>query len=127
MRAGLAPGMSHSTTEERETDATIRAQAGGPDALLLADIAGTMERTARRWLTDFCEGDEQSVGIMICLARAESLPEARTITATATLRQIDGRRYIFAVTAVNEHHEPIASGEHERRITLRRRFAGRSN
>ena len=63
MRTGLEPGMSYSTTEGRETAESIRTLGGATPTLLLADLAGTMERTARKWLTDFCEGDEQSVGL----------------------------------------------------------------
>ena len=85
-----------------------------------------MERTARKWLTHYCEGDEQSVGIFVCVERPETLPDARQITATATLREIDGRRYVFAVSAVNEHGETVATGTHERRLILRRRYEGQA-
>jgi fluoroacetyl-CoA thioesterase len=123
MRPGLVPGMTYTTTEGRETAESIRTLGGAAPALLLADLAGTMERTARKWLTDFCEGDEQSVGVYVCIERPEALPDAHQITATATLREIDGRRYTFDITANNEHGALVASGEHERRIILRRRYA----
>jgi fluoroacetyl-CoA thioesterase len=122
MRDGLRPGMSHTTTEGRETAESIRRLGGATPVLLLADLAGTMERTARRWLTEFCEGDEQSVGVYVCIERPESCPDAHRITATATLRAIDGRRYVFDISAINESGEIVATGEHERRIILRRRY-----
>ncbi len=124
MRTGLTPGMTYTTTEGRETAETIRVLGGATPALLLADLAGTMERTARKWLTEFCEGDEQSVGVYVCIERPDTLPDAQQITATATLRRIDGRRYFFDVSAVNEHGDLAATGEHERRIILRRRYEG---
>ena len=123
MRPGLTPGMTYQTTEGRETAEAIRTLGGAEPSLLLADIAGTMERTARKWLTEFCEGDEQSVGVFVCVERLDTLPDAHQITATATLREIDGRRYLFEVSAVNEHGDVIATGTHERRIIVRRRFA----
>jgi predicted thioesterase len=122
MRTGLEPGMSFTTTEGRETAESIRTLGGATPTLLLADLAGTMERTARKWLTDFCEGDEQSVGVYVCIERPDTIPDAHQITATATLRRIDGRRYTFDITAVNEHGVTVAAGEHERRIILRRRY-----
>lgn len=122
MRDGLVPGMSYTTTEGRETAEAIRTLGGAAPALLLADLAGTMERTARRWLTEFCEGDEQSVGVYVCIERPADLPDADQITATAVLRTIDGRRYTFDISAVNERGEVVATGEHERRIILRRRY-----
>jgi fluoroacetyl-CoA thioesterase len=114
--------MSFATTEGRETAESIHTLGGAVPVLLLADLAGTMERTARKWLTEFCEGDEQSVGVYVCIERPDSLTDAVQITATAILRQIDGRRYLFDVVAVNEHGETVATGEHERRIILRRRY-----
>lgn len=124
MREGLVPGQSYTTTEGRETAEAIRTLGGAAPVLLLADLAGTMERTARKWLTEFCEGDEQSVGVYVCVERPDPLPDAEQITATAVLRAIDGRRYLFDVTAVNERGEAVGSGEHERRIILRRRYEG---
>jgi fluoroacetyl-CoA thioesterase len=91
---------------------------------MLADLAGTMERTARKWLTEYCEEEEQSVGVMVCIERAPGMPDAEQITATAVLRAIDGRRYVFDVTAVNERGEQVAGGTHERRVIQRRRFTG---
>jgi predicted thioesterase len=124
MRPGLEPGMSYTMTEGRETADAIRALAGGAPGVMLADLAGTMERTARTWLTEFCEDEEQSVGVHVCIERSTGMPDAARITATAVLRAIDGRRYFFEVTAVNERGEPVASGTHERRVILRRRFTG---
>ncbi len=123
VRPGLKPGMSYTTTEGRETAPSILAMGGGPPTYWLGDIAGTMERTARRWLSEYVEGDEQSVGVRICVRRTEPLAHGERITATATLRAVDGRRYIFDVVAVNEHGEELARGTHERRIILLRRFA----
>ena len=124
MRPGLTPGMSYTTTEGRETAGSIRALGGGVPGVMLADLAGTMERTARTWLTQFCEDEEQSVGVHVCIERVAGLPDAERITATARLREVDGRRYYFDVTATNERGESLASGTHERRIILRRRFTG---
>lgn len=122
MRDGLTPGMSYTTMEGRETADAIRMLGGAPPTLLLADLAGTMERTARKCLTEFCEGDEQSVGVYVCVERPAGLPDAEQITATAILRAIDGRRYRFDISAVNERGVLVATGEHERRIILRRRY-----
>lgn len=123
MRVGMTLGDSRSTTEERETAATIRQLGGAPDTLLIADIAGTMERTARKWLTEYCEEDEQSVGVVVEVERHPAMADARRITATATLRAVDGRRYYFDVTAVNERGEPLATGTHERRVIQRARLS----
>jgi predicted thioesterase len=125
MRPGLVPGMSHTESEGLETPAAVRAL-GPLRGLLLADLAGTMERTARRWLTGYCEEGEQTVGVEVVVEREPALPEATRITATATLAAIEGRRFLFTVTAVNEDGVLIARGRHERRLIRQDRFAQRA-
>jgi fluoroacetyl-CoA thioesterase len=122
VREGLAPGMSRSTTEGRETPDSVRRFGGAAPVLLLADIVGTMERTARKWLTEHCEDGEQTVGVRVEVERVDPPVDAQRITATATLRRIDGRRYEFDVSAVNERGDLVATGTHERRLVRLRRY-----
>ena len=124
MKLGLEPGMSYTTTEERQTPPTILAMGGGPPTYWIGDIVGTMERTARRWLTEYVEDDEQSVGVRVCVVRTEPIALGERIVATATLRRVEGRRYHFDVTAANERGEELGRGTHERVIIRQRRFAG---
>ena len=124
MKQGLEPGMSYPTEEGRQTPPTILAMGGGPPTYWIGDIAGTMERTARWWLTEYVEGDEQTVGVRVCVHREGPLATGARIIATVTLRSIEGRRYHFDVRAVNEHGEELASGTHERALIVRRRFGG---
>lgn len=124
MKPGLEPGMSHTTTEERLTPPSILAMGGAPPTYWIGDIAGTMERTARRWLTAFVDEGEQTVGVRVCVSRAEPLAGGERIVATATLVRVEGRRYHFDVVARNEHGEELAHGTHERALIQPRRLAG---
>lgn len=126
MRVGLEIGMSHSTVEGLETPDAIRLLGGAAPALMMSDLVGTMERTARTWLTDFCEGDEQTVGVAVDVERVEPLADAASITATATLTKVEGRAYTFDVVAVNERGDLLARGTHERRLIRRRRYESES-
>ena len=49
------------------------------------------------------------------IAHIKASPIGETITATATLKEIDGRRLVFDVTARDSKGE-IANGTHERFI-----------
>lgn len=117
--------MSHTTTEQRMTPPSILAMGDGPRTYWIGDIAGTMERTARKWLTEFCEGDEQTVGVRVCVERCEPLAFGERIVATATLTRVEGRRLYFDIAAANEHGEVLATGTHERRLIGQQRFAPR--
>ena len=56
-----------------------------------------------------------TVGTRIDIAHIKASPIGETITATATLKEIDGRRLVFDVTARDSKGE-IANGTHERFI-----------
>lgn len=125
MKPGLEPGMTYTTEEGRQTPPSILAISAEPATYWIGDIAGTMERTARRWLTEFMEEDEQTVGVEICVTRAEPLAHGERIIASATLRRIDGRRYFFEVAAVNEHGAVLGHGTHVRALISPRRLGAR--
>ena len=54
-------------------------------------------------------------GLLEEIAHIKASPIGETITATATLKEIDGRRLVFDVTARDSKGE-IANGTHERFI-----------
>ena len=56
-----------------------------------------------------------TVGTRVDIAHIKASPIGETITATATLKEIDGRRLVFDVTARDSKGE-IANGTHERFI-----------
>lgn len=113
MRPGLEVGMSHGETEALDelTEAGAGLALGGIWAM-----AAPLEHAARRWMTEFMEPGEQSVGAVVTVEQVLPRPAARTVTATATLSEIRGRRYIFDVLIHNEAGELLASGRNERAV-----------
>lgn len=123
MKPGLGAGASYSSLEERRIPASIRALGAGPPTYWIGEIAGTIERTARKWMSDFVEDDEQTVGADLCIRRGDPTITGEKIVAVCELSGQRGRRYVFDVTALNENGVELARGTHERVLINQRRFA----
>jgi predicted thioesterase len=88
---------------------------GTPRLLALAEAA-TVRATAGR-----LPGSATSVGTRIELEHLAATPIGGTVTATATLSTVDGRRLAFTV-AVRDGEQLVARGTIERVVVDRERF-----
>lgn len=107
--------MTHS---ESETLAGLTELGGGlsPDGIWA--MAAPIEHVARRWMTEFMEAGEQTVGAVVSVEHVLPRPPATVVTATATLIEIRGRRYVFQVLIHNETGQLLASGINERAVIV---------
>lgn len=96
---------------ERLTD--LREAAGGLPLDGLWALVALLEHVARRWMSEYVEPGEQSVGARVSVKRAAP-PSGDLIVSTAVLRGVDGRRYRFDVELHDEKGTLIASGWNER-------------
>ena len=78
-------------------------------------VVAYMEMAACYAVNGLLEEGLSTVGTRIDIAHIKASPIGETITATATLKEIDGRRLVFDVTARDSKGE-IANGTHERFI-----------
>jgi predicted thioesterase len=113
VRDGLAPGQSR-TYVEALADLTETA-AGLPLDGIWALVA-TLEHAARRWMTEFMEADEQSVGTRVTIELALPRPPVARVRTTVTLREVRGRRFSFDAVLHNEQGEALAAGSNERAL-----------
>lgn len=113
MLPGLEVGMIRSETEA--LNALTELGAGLPLEGAWA-MAAPIEHVARRWMTEFVEAGEQSVGAIVRVEQVLPRPTAASVTSTATLTEIRGRRYIFAVEVRSERGDLLARGVNERAV-----------
>ncbi len=66
----------------------------------------------------------QSLGTHLDVHHTAPTPQGRTVTATATLDRVDGRKLTFSVAA-DDGFEPIGKGTHVRVIVDTPRFMAR--
>jgi predicted thioesterase len=80
-----------------------------------------MERAACQALAGSLEEGQTSVGTMINVEHVSASPIGATISATAAIDGVFGRRVEFSVTAM-DGETVIGRGKHTRMIVDRRRF-----
>ena len=68
----------------------------------------------------------RTVGILVNVRHLAATPVGDTVTATAELIEIDGRRLVFRVSA-RDSRQLIGEGTHERAVVSLERFLARVN
>lgn len=88
-------------------------------------LVALMEKAAISSLADLLPPDQTSVGTKIDMVHTAATPVGLSVTAGAVLKEVDGRRLVFEVTAADEAG-PVASGIHERFIVNREKFLSKA-
>ncbi len=118
----LSPGMTH-TASLTVTPAHLAVTLGSGDLNVLATPAmvALMENAAMLAVRDALPEGATTVGARIDTAHLRPTPEGATVTATATLAAVEGRKLTFTVTAADDHGT-IGEGTHVRYVVDARRF-----
>lgn len=88
------------------------------------EMVRLMERAAVHALAPYLAPGQQSVGTMINVRHLAATPLGATVTATAELVEVNGRRLTFKVSA-HDGVELIGEGLHERALIDLARFEAR--
>ncbi len=86
---------------------------GALDVFATPSMVALMEGAACEVIKDSLEEGQSSVGTKVDIAHLKATPLGDTVTATATLLEIDGRRLVFKVSA-SDSKGLIGEGTHER-------------
>lgn len=84
-------------------------------------MVALMEEAAVACVEPFMQDDETTVGTLMNVSHISATPETLTVTAAAKLVEVDGRRLVFDVTAVDEIGV-IGKGTHERFVVKAEKF-----
>jgi len=107
------------TVTEKNTAKTVGS--GSLDVFSTPMMIALMEQAACECLADSLEPGQTSVGTQINVAHTAASPLGATISATATIDNVDGRKISFTVTASDGANE-IGNGKHERFIIDAEKF-----
>jgi predicted thioesterase len=118
----LEPGLTASVTET-VTPAITALALGSGDVPVLATPAllALVERAAVLATADRLPAGQTSVGASVSLEHLAATPLEATVTATATLESVDGRRLTFAFE-VRDPGGLVARGTHRRVVVDLERF-----
>lgn len=83
-------------------------------------LVAFMENTAMQ-LIELPEG-KSSVGIEISVQHLKASPVGAQLTCTATVTQVDGRKYSFSLEAKDDSGDVIGRGTHDRVVIDVQRF-----
>jgi predicted thioesterase len=87
-------------------------------------MIGLMENAAWRLVQPHLGEGETTVGALVNVRHLAATPVGDTVTATAELVEISGRRLVFQVSA-RDSRQVIGEGTHERAIISLERFLAR--
>ena len=110
-----------STTVVSVANTAATLGSGDMDVFATPAMVALMENAAMLAVRDHLPEGSATVGTQISTSHLKASPLGASITASAELIEVDGRRLTFAVKAWDEKGT-IGEGEHERFIVDRERF-----
>ncbi len=122
----LAPGLTGECRWTVTDDLTAARIGSGLVAVFSTPmLVGLMESAAVGALKDALEPGLTSVGTRIDVKHLAATPVGLQVRATATLKEVDGRRLVFEIEAWDDV-EKIGEATHERFIVNLQRFEARA-
>ena len=110
-----------STTVVDNTNTAVALGSGDMEVFATPAMVALMENAAMNAVAPHLEAGQTTVGTEISTTHIKASALGATITATATLTAIEGRKLTFAVTA-HDGDNIIGEGIHTRFIVDRERF-----
>lgn len=104
-----------------EQDTALAVGSGDLQVLATPVLTAWLEEAAAKTVQPFLEEGLHTVGTMILLKHLAATPVGSTVTVTAEVAAVDGKRYDFALSAHDEK-DKIAEGEHSRFAVNGERF-----
>nr|3P3F_A Chain A, Fluoroacetyl coenzyme A thioesterase [Streptantibioticus cattleyicolor]3P3F_B Chain B, Fluoroacetyl coenzyme A thioesterase [Streptantibioticus cattleyicolor]3P3F_C Chain C, Fluoroacetyl coenzyme A thioesterase [Streptantibioticus cattleyicolor]3P3F_D Chain D, Fluoroacetyl coenzyme A thioesterase [Streptantibioticus cattleyicolor]3P3F_E Chain E, Fluoroacetyl coenzyme A thioesterase [Streptantibioticus cattleyicolor]3P3F_F Chain F, Fluoroacetyl coenzyme A thioesterase [Streptantibio len=95
--------------------------AEAPEVFATGFMVGLMEWACVRAMAPYLEPGEGSLGTAICVTHTAATPPGLTVTVTAELRSVEGRRLSWRVSA-HDGVDEIGSGTHERAVIHLEKF-----
>lgn len=118
----LVPGIKLTTTRIiSESDTAAVYGSGLHDVLSTPAMIALMEQTAMKAVEACLNEGEGTVGTEVNVKHLKATPVGKSVTCTATLREVNGRRLLFHVEA-SDDAGMIGEGLHERFIIENEKF-----
>lgn len=124
MKAGFDPGIADEMTITTTPQMGITHLGPAvPSMYSTPSMIQLIENACLTLIARYVEDDEQSVGFHVDVKHLAPTAIGKKVTARVTLREVNGRRYVFDVEVTNEDGVKIGEGIHERALINISRFA----
>lgn len=107
-------------------DTAKEMESGTLEVLATPRVSALMEKAACELIQPYLDDGITTVGTMISVSHISASPTGADITAKAVLKEIDGRKYTFEISAY-DNAGLIANGTHERFSVKISSFMQRTN
>lgn len=125
MKAEFVPGVSDEVTITTTPDMGITHLGPNvPSMYSTPSMVQLIEGACVRLMGRYVDAGEQSVGYRVDVRHLAPTVIGKKVTARVSLREVNGRRYVFDVEVSNEDGVKIGEGLHERALIDINRFAG---
>jgi fluoroacetyl-CoA thioesterase len=121
LRIGLAGSAS---AEVNETNLATTVGSGAAPVFATPMLIALMEAASVNCVEGLLPDEHQSLGVHVDVRHTSPTPAGLTVTATAVLKSVEGRKLNFDVVA-HDGHEQIGSGQHTRVIVPSKSFLER--
>lgn len=118
----LKPGLTGTAeTVVRETNTALAMGSGSLHVFATPGMIALMEQAACNAVACCLDEESTSVGTFVNITHDAATGMGKTVTATATLVEVQGRKLVFEITAADEDKQ-IGKGTHERFIVNKEKF-----
>lgn len=118
----LKPGLTGTAeTVVRETNTALAMGSGSLHVFATPSMIALMEQAACNAVAACLDEESTSVGTFVNITHDAATGMGKTVTATATLVEVQGRKLVFEITAADEDKQ-IGKGTHERFIVNKEKF-----
>lgn len=114
-------------TTVNNTNSAAAVKSGSLEVFATPMMLALMEEATCSAVAELLEGDETTVGTKISVTHDKASGIGTKITAKAALKEIDGRRLVFDVSATDDKGDTIGKGEIERFLVYSEKFMNRVN
>ena len=110
------------SVEVGEDNTAVAVGSGSLEVFGTPCMIALMEKATVNAVAPFLENDETTVGTQINVSHCKASAVGAVITARAELSEVQGRKLVFDVSAVDDKGDVIGDGRIERFVVFAERF-----
>lgn len=110
------------SVEVGEDNTAVAVGSGSLEVFGTPCMIALMEKATANAVAPFLENDETTVGTQINVSHCKASAVGAVITARAELSEVQGRKLVFDVSAVDDKGDVIGEGRIERFVVFAERF-----
>lgn len=110
------------TVEVSSANTAVTAESGSLEVFATPFMIALMEKATVNAVAPFLENDETTVGTKIDVSHCKASGVGAVITAKAEICEVQGRKLVFKVSAVDDKGDVIGEGSIERFVVFAEKF-----